>query len=170
MVLMAEGDGLRLPHAGISNVRRALHLHGNPQQRSNHKYRAKNCGPGQGIGAAMKNLRHAYEVSDEPARQCYFPHRVQGSVNRETIIRFRRPLIGKQVIINTPLRFVAHLGDKEKHFLVVDSLVSVRSNSLSSPSGRRFCKKKRVDWSQDSQSAQRKFITNSLGSVISSIA
>src|SRR5258707_3139147 len=77
MVLMAEGDGLRLAHAGIGNVRGALHLHGNPQQGSNHKYRAKNCGPGQGIGAAMKNLRHAYEVSDEPASQCYSPSSVK---------------------------------------------------------------------------------------------
>src|SRR5580700_8821190 len=59
-MLVAEGHGLRLAHTGIGNVRRALDLHRDQSQRSQHEDRAKNRGPGEGVGAAMKNLRHAY--------------------------------------------------------------------------------------------------------------
>src|ERR1700719_2949033 len=60
VVLVAEGYGLRFPHSSISDVRRALNLHRHPAQRGNHEYRAKNRGPGEGVGTAMKDLRHAY--------------------------------------------------------------------------------------------------------------
>src|ERR1700688_1298115 len=60
VMLVAEGDRLRLAHASIGYVGRALDLHRDPTERSNHEDRAENCGPGQGVGAAMKNLRHTY--------------------------------------------------------------------------------------------------------------
>ena len=59
VVLMAEGDGLRLPHAGVGDIGRALNLHRDPAERGYDEHRAKNCGSRQGVGAAMKNLRHA---------------------------------------------------------------------------------------------------------------
>src|SRR6202051_946774 len=59
MVLVAERHRLWFTNARISDVRRALDLHRDPAKRGNYKDRAKNRGPGQGIGAAMKNLRHA---------------------------------------------------------------------------------------------------------------
>ena len=59
MVLVAEGHWLRLAYARISNVRRALNFKRGPAQHGNDEDRAKNCGPGQSVRAAMKNLRHA---------------------------------------------------------------------------------------------------------------
>src|SRR6266478_9147615 len=65
MVLVAEGDGLRLAHSSIGDVRRALDLHRDPTERGNHEDRAKNSGPRQSIRTAMKNLRHAYVGASE---------------------------------------------------------------------------------------------------------
>src|SRR5208282_130175 len=65
VMLVAEGHGLWLAHSSIGDVRRTLHLQRRPTERSNHEDRAKNCGPGQGIGAAMENLRHAYVRASE---------------------------------------------------------------------------------------------------------
>src|SRR5712671_742753 len=59
MMLVAEGHWLRPADSGIGNIGRALNLHRHPAERGNHKDRAKNRGPGHGVGAAMKNLRHA---------------------------------------------------------------------------------------------------------------
>src|SRR5258708_1899280 len=59
MVLVAEGHRLRPTDSGIGNVGGTLNLHRDPAERGNHKDRAKNRGPGHGVGAAMKNLRHA---------------------------------------------------------------------------------------------------------------
>jgi hypothetical protein len=58
VMLVAEGHGLRLSHSGVRNVRRTLDFHRHPAERGNHEDRAKNRGPGQGVRAAMKNLRH----------------------------------------------------------------------------------------------------------------
>jgi hypothetical protein len=65
VMLMAEGHGLRLAHSGIGKVRRTLDLHRHPAERGHDEDRAKNRGPGQGVGAAMKNLRHAYVRASE---------------------------------------------------------------------------------------------------------
>src|SRR5271154_6644057 len=59
VMLMAERRRLRLAHSGVGDVRRTLHLHCHPSERGKHEDRAKNRGPGQGVGAAMENLRHA---------------------------------------------------------------------------------------------------------------
>jgi len=59
VVLVTERHRLRLAHTGIGNVRRTLDFHRHPGQRGDHKHRAKNCGPGQSIRTAMKNLRHS---------------------------------------------------------------------------------------------------------------
>src|SRR5712691_612043 len=59
VMLVAERHRLRPAHSGIGDVGRALHLHRDPAERGNHEDRAKNRGPGHGVGAAMKNLRHA---------------------------------------------------------------------------------------------------------------
>ena len=69
VMLMAEGHGLRLPHSGIGNVGGTLDLHCHPTERGNHEDRAKNRGPRQGVGAAMKNLRHAYLRTSESTNE-----------------------------------------------------------------------------------------------------
>src|SRR5580704_8392475 len=63
VMLMTEGHGLRLAHSRVGDVRRTLDLHRDPTERSNHEDRAENRGPGQSVGAAMKNLRHALSKS-----------------------------------------------------------------------------------------------------------
>ncbi len=60
VMLMAEGHGLRLAHACISDVGRALNLHRHPTQSGQHEDRAKNRDARQSIRAAMKDLRHSY--------------------------------------------------------------------------------------------------------------
>src|ERR1700733_5214900 len=60
VMLMAEGNGLRPARSGVGNVRRTLHLQRSPTEHGKHEDRAKNRGPGEGVRAAMKNLRHAY--------------------------------------------------------------------------------------------------------------
>src|ERR1700722_2282296 len=60
VMLVAEGHGLRLAHTRISNVGRALNFVSHPTQSGNNENRAKNCGSGQSVRTAMKNLRHAY--------------------------------------------------------------------------------------------------------------
>ena len=62
VVLVAKRDRLRFAHAGISNVRRALNFVPHPPQRSYDEDRAENCGTGQCVRAAMKDLRHADDV------------------------------------------------------------------------------------------------------------
>src|ERR1700676_4277252 len=59
VVLVAEGDGLRLAHAGVGNVGRALNLHPHPAQGCDYKDRAKDSGARQCIRTAMKDLRHS---------------------------------------------------------------------------------------------------------------
>ena len=59
VVLVAEGNGLRLADSGVSDVGRTLYLVGDPAQRSDDEHRAKNGGARQGIRAAMKDLRHS---------------------------------------------------------------------------------------------------------------
>jgi hypothetical protein len=59
MMLMTKGDGLRLAHALISDVRRALHDVGYTSQCGDDEYCAKDSGTGQRVRAAMKDLRHS---------------------------------------------------------------------------------------------------------------
>jgi hypothetical protein len=62
VVLVAERHRLRLPHARVCYVRRALNLHRHPAQRSNYEYRAKYSGARQRIRTAMEDLRHSLMI------------------------------------------------------------------------------------------------------------
>ena len=59
MMLVAEGDGLRLADSGVGDVGRTLYFVGDPTQGSNDEDRAKNGGARKGIRTAMKDLRHS---------------------------------------------------------------------------------------------------------------
>jgi len=65
VVLVAEGNRLRLANTRIGDIRRALDFHCHPAQGSDYKDRAKDGGPGQSIRTAMEDLRHSlYETAD----------------------------------------------------------------------------------------------------------
>ena len=59
MMLMTEGNRLRLAHALIGHVRGALHDVGDASQCGNDEHCAKNGGARQRVRAAMKDLRHS---------------------------------------------------------------------------------------------------------------
>src|ERR1041385_938323 len=58
VVLMAEGDGLRLAHSGESDIRRSLDRIADPDQSCDYEDSAENRGASERIRAAMKDLRH----------------------------------------------------------------------------------------------------------------
>src|SRR5215471_11849037 len=59
VMLMTERNRLRLAHALIRDVRRALHDVGNTSQCGNDENCAKDSGARQRVRAAMKDLRHS---------------------------------------------------------------------------------------------------------------
>jgi hypothetical protein len=59
MMLMAEGDWLRLAHTGIGYVRRTLYCVTDPDQSCDDEDSAENGGARQRVRAAMKDLRHS---------------------------------------------------------------------------------------------------------------
>jgi hypothetical protein len=56
VVLVAKGHRLRLPDAGISNIRRMLQFRENPERPSHKKEHTKQRGPSDRVAAAWKNL------------------------------------------------------------------------------------------------------------------
>ena len=62
MMLMAEWHGLWPRHLGVGDIRGTLKLNTRPEDERNQKHRAIQCGAGDGISAAMKDL-HLSELS-----------------------------------------------------------------------------------------------------------
>src|SRR5713226_4922314 len=56
VVLMAECDRLGLHHTLVGDVRRTLDFSHRPEQCSYNEYGAKDCGPGDCVRTAMKDL------------------------------------------------------------------------------------------------------------------
>ena len=80
VMLMAERNRLRLANPRISDIGRALNFHGHPTEGGHHEDRAKNRGARHGIGAAMKNLRHAGLRSSKATNQTLADSPICGSV------------------------------------------------------------------------------------------
>jgi hypothetical protein len=69
MVLMAEGNWLRLANPRIRHVGRTLDGINHPSQCCHDKYGAKNSGPRQTIRTAIEDLRHSLMRSGEQTRR-----------------------------------------------------------------------------------------------------
>jgi hypothetical protein len=134
VVLMAERDGLRLADPGVGDVGGTLDFHGHPAEGSNYEYRAENCGAGQSIRAAMKDLRHSLMTSGlrDPADRPRFD--LTGSIVRDSVeywfgtalektTHWFSELSVKPEIINISPEFVADFCVSQKKKVSTETLL-----------------------------------------------